>query len=70
MLAKYEPFQAKNIFIKNEADSVLYSSNYVLNPYTMVKDTRSGWQTSNVQNVLNGELKSVIMSVLEKDQKS
>ncbi len=42
--------------------------NYVLNPYTIVKDTRSGWQTSNVQNVLNGELESVIMSVLQKEQ--
>jgi peptide chain release factor 2 len=43
--------------------------NYVLNPYTLVKDTRSNWSSANVQSVLNGELEDVIMSVLKLNNK-
>ena len=30
--------------------------NYVLHPYKMVKDQRSGWETNNAQAFLDGEL--------------
>ncbi len=30
--------------------------NYVLHPYKMVKDQRTGWETSNAQAFLDGEL--------------
>ena len=30
--------------------------NYVLHPYKMVKDQRSGWETSNAQAFLDGDL--------------
>ena len=34
--------------------------NYVLHPYKLVKDLRTGWQTSNVQAVLDGEIDDFI----------
>jgi len=38
--------------------------NYVLHPYKLVKDTRSGWETSNPENVIEyGDLMPIIMSV-------
>jgi len=42
--------------------------NYVLHPYTMVKDTRSNWSSSNAQSILNGDLDNVIISVLKLGQ--
>jgi peptide chain release factor 2 len=37
---------------------------YVLHPYTMVKDLRTEWQTSNVEAVLNGELDELVEAYL------
>ncbi len=37
---------------------------YVLNPYKLVKDQRSGFETSNVEGVLAGDLEDIITSVL------
>lgn len=37
---------------------------YVLEPYTLVKDSRSGFETSQTEKVLDGNIKNMIESVL------
>jgi peptide chain release factor 2 len=39
---------------------------YVLHPYTMVKDHRTDWQTSDVHGVLDGDLDALIEAYLHK----
>jgi len=39
---------------------------YVLHPYTMVKDHRTDWQTSDAQGVLDGDLDGVIEAYLHR----
>jgi peptide chain release factor 2 len=39
---------------------------YVLHPYTLVKDHRTDWQTSNVQGVLDGDIDPLIEAYLHK----
>lgn len=41
--------------------------NYVLHPYKMIKDVRTGTETSNVDNVLDGDLDAFIKSFLMKE---
>lgn len=43
---------------------------YVLHPYKMVKDHRSGWQTNDPQAVLDGELSAAIEAYLRRSKKS
>ena len=38
--------------------------NYVLQPYTLVKDVRTGVETSQVQSVLDGDLDEFIQAYL------
>lgn len=42
---------------------------YVMNPYKLVKDQRSGFETTDVDGVLSGNLDDVITSVLVKKDK-
>lgn len=43
---------------------------YVLQPYTMVKDHRTGEQTSNVQAVLDGEIEPFVQTYLKQRKKA
>ena len=53
---------------KGISDSINFGSqirNYVLEPYTLVKDLRSGYETSQAFKVLDGDLMAVMESVLK-----
>ena len=39
--------------------------NYVLNPYKLVKDTRTKYEEKDVEKVLNGEINGFIYAFLE-----
>jgi peptide chain release factor 2 len=38
---------------------------YVFQPYTMVKDTRTRWETGNIQGVMDGDLDDFIEAYLK-----
>jgi peptide chain release factor 2 len=40
--------------------------NYVLHPYQLVKDPRTGYETSNTQGVLNGDIEAFMKALLMK----
>ena len=55
--------------IKGEVMDVNFGSqirSYVFHPYKMVKDHRTGYETTNVDNVINGEIDGFIESYLRK----
>src|SRR5438876_1047501 len=43
--------------------------NYVMQPYTLVKDVRTGTSTSQVQNVLDGDLDEFMQAYLRQKQR-
>jgi peptide chain release factor 2 len=43
--------------------------NYVLHPYTLVKDTRTKYEEHDVQTVLNGEIDGFIEAYLKSEIK-
>jgi peptide chain release factor 2 len=55
---------------KGEIAMGYQSRNYVLQPYTMVKDVRTGVETSQVQKVLDGDLDDFIQAYLRKKAES
>ncbi len=55
--------------IKGEPTNIVFGSqirNYTLEPYTLVKDLRTEFETSNTQKVLDGEIREFIESYLRK----
>lgn len=56
--------------LKGEVDSINFGSqirSYILEPYKLVKDNRSGFETSNVAKVLDGDIFPIIKSVLQRN---
>jgi peptide chain release factor 2 len=52
-----------------EASWGMQIRNYVMHPYKMVKDQRTGWETSNVQNFMDGDLEDCIAELLKNQAK-
>lgn len=64
--------EAKKLKLKGDYKIPEWGSqirSYVLNPYKMVKDLRSGWETTEVDKILNGELEQLIISVIKHNKK-
>ena len=55
--------------INNNIDFGSQIRNYVLEPYKQVKDLRSGYTTSNVLKVLDGDILEIMKSVLLEERK-
>jgi peptide chain release factor 2 len=52
-----------------EASWGMQIRNYVMHPYKMIKDQRTGWETSNVQNFIDGDLEDCIAELLKTQAK-
>lgn len=55
--------QIKGINVSNEFGSQI--RNYVLEPYKLIKDLRSGYESSNTDKILDGDILKMIESVLK-----
>lgn len=65
--AEYEKKMGK---IKGETMDVNFGSqirSYVFHPYKMVKDHRTGFESANVESIMNGEIDGFIESYLRKN---
>ena len=66
---KLEQEQQKIKEIKGELKKIEWGSqirSYVFQPYTMVKDHRTDYETSDVQDVMDGNLQPLINEYLKK----
>ena len=66
---KENEYQQKMSQIKGETADINFGSqirSYVFHPYKMVKDHRTGFETANVDAVMNGEIDEFIQSALRK----
>jgi peptide chain release factor 2 len=67
--AELERREAEAAKSRGESQSIGFGSqirSYVVHPYTMVKDLRTGHETGNVQGVLDGDLDGFIRAELER----
>ncbi len=65
---EYASFENKMNTIKGTMETINFGSqirSYILEPYKLVKDNRSGYETSNVLKVLDGDIKPMLESVLK-----
>ena len=70
LMLKIEENKEKAAGIRGEVKEIGWGSqirSYVFQPYTMVKDLRTGWETGNVQGVMDGDLDPFIDAYLKWD---
>ena len=70
LMLKMEENREKAAGIRGEVKEIGWGSqirSYVFQPYTMVKDLRTGWETGNVQAVMDGDLDPFIDAYLKWD---
>ena len=68
LMLKMEENREKAADIRGEVKEIGWGSqirSYVFQPYTMVKDLRTGWETGNVQAVMDGDLTPFIDAYLK-----
>ena len=70
----YELELRKRMEVRNEVEGskkkIEWGSqirNYVMHPYKMVKDLRTGLETSNVQSVMDGGIDAFLKALLMKE---
>jgi peptide chain release factor 2 len=71
--AELERRDAEAAKSRGESQSIGFGSqirSYVIHPYTMVKDLRTGHETGNAQGVLDGDLDPFIRAELERRAKA
>jgi peptide chain release factor 2 len=64
---KLKEQQAELDRLGGEKQAIAFGSqirSYVLHPYQMVKDLRTGWQTSDTKGFLDGDLESALHAFL------
>ena len=64
---KEEEYEKKLAQLKGENADINFGSqirSYVFHPYKMVKDHRTGYETSNVEAVMDGDIDEFIQSYL------
>ena len=69
---KLKEQEAEAARLKGESVAIEWGSqirSYVLHPYELVKDHRTGQETSNIMAVLDGELDEFIESELQKSER-
>ena len=69
---KQAEYEAKMGNLRGEVMDVNFGSqirSYVFHPYKMVKDHRTGFETANVESVMNGEIDGFIESYLRGEKK-
>lgn len=67
-MLKQQEAAEKTAGIRGESKDIAWGSqirSYVLQPYTMVKDLRTGEESGNAQNVLDGDLDAFISAYLK-----
>jgi len=71
--AELERREAEAAKSRGESQSIGFGSqirSYVVHPYTMVKDLRTGYETGNAQGVLDGDIDGFIRAELERRAKA